>query len=207
MGSCRKVLLFCLFWIIVVFSAFYSTYLLRIFFPYPLRPLIEANSEKYSLDPLLVVAIIKVESNFNPTARSKKGAVGFMQVMPQTAEWIAQQSGLKFNKEDLLKPEHNISYGCWYLNFLQQEFSYKLPLVICAYNSGHFNVHSWLKNKTWDGSLENSAQIPFEETKIYLKKVVRTYYWYQKLYGNNSPMGGKIFFRILAGKAGKIGEK
>ncbi|MGE5559250.1 MAG: lytic transglycosylase domain-containing protein [Bacillota bacterium] len=168
----------------------------RIFFPFPYKQIIHENCFRYSLDPLLVISIIKVESSFNPAAHSPKGALGLMQVMPDTGAWIATRRGMEFSLRELSVPVKNIEYGCWYLNYLNREFLGKLPLVLCAYNSGHLHVQTWLRQKTWSGDPRHAEQIPFEETRVYLKKVLWTYAWYKRLYGKNYSSAGADFPRL-----------
>lgn len=183
----RKLLKFFIFWIVIVlFITFYYPQILKFIFPFPYREIVYENSEKYHLDPLLVIAIIKVESGFNPHACSSKGAMGLMQLMPETGAWVAQKQGQKFSRGNLKKPEYNISYGCWYLEYLQQRFANKIPLMLSAYNSGHLKVHNWVEEKIWDGETDHLEAIPFSETRVYVRKVLITYGWYKKIYGSSS---------------------
>ncbi|NLC11961.1 MAG: lytic transglycosylase domain-containing protein [Firmicutes bacterium] len=129
-------------------------------------------AEANQLDPYLVAAVIQVESNFNPRARSPKGAVGLMQLMPSTARWAAEMMGLDdYSEELLLDPQYNIKIGCWYLNNLLQTFEGNRYAALAAYNGGRGEVMRWLQEGIWDGSLKNYRDIPFPETREFVKKV------------------------------------
>lgn len=147
-------------------------------------------SDKFSLDPFLIAAIIKVESEFKPHAMSKRGAKGLMQLMPETAKWIASQNGMEYKEEFLFKPEYNIHFGCWYLNSLRNQFDGSLPLILAAYNGGRGNVKKWLQKKEWDGKFKNLNDIPFKETRQFVKKVNYNYKIYKWFYKE----GKKRFF-------------
>jgi soluble lytic murein transglycosylase len=155
----------------------------RLYYPYQYRQTIEANAAIYGVDPLLVAAVIRVESKFNPDAVSRMGALGLMQIMPTTAEWIASQIGFTdFQEEMLLDPEINIRLGTWYLANLAKEFDGRTDVVIAAYNGGRGQVNRWLEEGIWDGKYNNRANIPFPETRNFLFKVRTAYRQYQKLY-------------------------
>lgn len=123
--------------------------------------------KKYDLDVSLVLAVINVESGWDEDAVSSSGAVGVMQVMPRTSEEVAMRLGLA--NYDLTNFEDNVTIGCWYLRYLLDLFG-DLRLALCAYNAGPNNVRDWLNNPEYcnNGKL---AQIPFKETRNYVKKV------------------------------------
>lgn len=155
---------------------------LRGFVVYRLYPLefkdeIKASSAKYSLDKYMVCAVIYTESHFNKQAVSGPGAVGLMQVMPDTGAWAAGKMGLEGFSEDKLKdPETNIAIGCWYLQYLSDLFSGDMRKVLAGYNAGPANVQNWVDS---EGAL---GDIPYEETKQYLDRVLRYYEIYKGLY-------------------------
>lgn len=139
-------------------------------------------AEEFSLDPYLVAAIIHVESSNRPAAVSPSGAIGLMQVMPETGGWIAGKLNVEqFEQDDLFDPELNIRFGCWYLNFLQDRYGYNLPLTIAAYNAGQGTVDKWLQDPALSQG-NTLHEIPYAETDNYLKKVQRAYEKYQLLY-------------------------
>ncbi|AVX19889.1 soluble lytic murein transglycosylase [Carboxydocella sporoproducens DSM 16521] len=152
-------------------------------YPFPYQEVIYREAERYHLDPLLVAAVIHTESKFNPRARSEKGAIGLMQLMPETARWAASQLQLgSVKEEDLLRPELNIKLGCWYINQLAREFNGDMIIVLAAYNGGSGNVRKWLEKEKWSGQHSTIDDIPFPETRAYVKKTLRAYEIYQILY-------------------------
>lgn len=155
----------------------------RLLYPFPHREVIERYANKYGVDPLLVVAVIRVESRFEQNAVSRKGALGLMQLMPATAHWIASQLGVTgLTEEMILKPEINIRFGIWYLANLASEFNHNQELILAAYNAGRGRVASWLAEGVWSGRYEDLADIPFTETRNYVFRVSRAYSRYQELY-------------------------
>lgn len=145
---------------------------------YPLKYIDEITkySTEYQLDPYFVSAVICTESGFNQTAESGRGAMGLMQIMPDTGAWAAEKIGITdYTKEMLNQPETNIRIGCWYLNYLDDMFAGDENKVIAAYNAGPNNVTEW----AGDGELKD---IPFKETKNYLVKVKRNLQIYKGLY-------------------------
>jgi soluble lytic murein transglycosylase len=154
------------------------------FYPIKYGDQIFKYSQKYNVDPSLVIAVIRAESNFDDKATSHRGAYGLMQIMPDTATWIAQNMKLKdFNVEKLYDDELNIEMGCWYINNLNTEFSGNMELVLAAYNGGRGNVQKWLKVAEYSSDGKTLDVIPFEETDKYVKKVKTNYNVYVKLYG------------------------
>jgi soluble lytic murein transglycosylase len=157
-------------------------WLLYRLYPYPYRSLIERAAQRHQVDPYLVLAVIRNESKFNPAARSAAGAVGLMQLMPETAVWIATQRNQSFTMADLTDPAVNIEMGCWYLADLQRAFGGDRAVVLAAYNAGRSNVVAWLKSQTWTGERETLSQIPFPETRTYVARVLRDETIYRHLY-------------------------
>ena len=154
---------------------------IRTFYPQPHQMIVHSCSTAYQLDPLLVYALIRCESRYQEQVESSAGAVGLMQLMPETAAWLAEKEGMEFSKEQLKIPYRNIELGCAYLSWLMQEFEGRLPVVLAAYNAGHGRVEDWLGRNIWDGNTENLQQIPFKETRNYVKTVLKTYQVYQMI--------------------------
>lgn len=158
----------------------------RILYPLPYRTAIEKYAVANDLDPRLVAAVIKVESNFRSDATSHKDARGLMQVLPTTGAWIATQMGLpNYNDAMLYDPELNIRLGCWYLRNLITQFKGQVPVALASYNGGRGNVQNWLSTGIWTGDEADISQIPFSETRGYVWKVLRVYAVYQELYPFN----------------------
>ncbi len=142
---------------------------------------ISRYSEEYDVDPYLVAAIIHVESGGRQTAVSPKGALGLMQLMPVTAEWIAGKLGETYNLESVTEPYTNIRYGCWYLNFLFERFT-PVSTVLAAYNAGHNAVRKWLDDSSYSSDGVTLQHIPYPETEQYVEKVELAYEKYKELY-------------------------
>ncbi|MBC2580608.1 lytic transglycosylase domain-containing protein [Clostridium sp. DJ247] len=158
----------------------------RQFFPIKYTKYILQYSKQYDLDPYLVSAVIKTESNFDKNARSNKNACGLMQITPDTAQWAAEKMNIKnFDKKMLSDPEFNIKMGCWYLDNLKEEFGGNIDVVLAAYNGGRGNVEKWLKNSQHSLDGKNLHYIPFKETDKYVKKIRVNYRIYKYLYKDN----------------------
>ncbi|MBQ8792148.1 MAG: lytic transglycosylase domain-containing protein [Clostridia bacterium] len=142
---------------------------------------IEQLSEKYAVDGAIVASVANVESGFNEDAVSNKGAVGIMQLMPSTAQWLASKINIEYSQEKLLDGAYNIELGAYYLSFLIDYFQDE-RVGICAYNAGQGNVASWLNNKEYSSDGKTLSYIPFEETRNYLAKVLNQYNYYKNKY-------------------------
>lgn len=176
-------------WFALILSAmilllFYrSDWMGKIMYPIKYKQEIEAASANVGVNPYLVAAVIRVESNYREELESPKGALGIMQVMPETAEWIYQREGLKgYKPDDLLDPSVNIRVGTAFLGLLMEQFQGNQVLAVASYNAGQGNVNKWLSNEIWDGRLETVEHIPFWETRKYVSKVMYYYKKYQKIY-------------------------
>ena len=154
-------------------------------YPYPHRELVESYAAKYQVDSALAAAVIWTESKFKCEAHSHRGAVGLMQLMPDTALWIAEQVGDESYGESvdaLHEPERNIGFGIWYLHSLEQEFHGNDCLALAAYNAGRGNVHEWMKRYDWGYDFADAAAIPYTETREYVQRVLETKQHYESLY-------------------------
>lgn len=170
--------------------------LARLFYPLPYREPIFHYAGVYELDPFLLAAMIKTESGFDPRAVSVSGARGLMQIMPETGQWIARQTGdPSFKPEILFDPDTSIRYGTWYVADLKREFGRDAVLVLAAYNAGRGNVREWLSSRQIRG-VQDIDQIPYPETRHYVRKVLLRQKIYSYLYGREAP-GASLF---LAGK-------
>lgn len=157
-------------------------------FSHPLKYEVDIRkyATEYQLDPMMVAAVINVESKFDPNAQSHRGAKGLMQLMDDTAAWAAGHAGMTdYTADRIFEPSVNIRLGCWYLNRLQQQYKGDWQLTLAAYNGGSGNVSKWLGDPTISPDGKSLSEIPFEETESYLKKVLRQYDDYQKLYGDS----------------------
>ncbi|BBH18970.1 transglycosylase SLT domain protein [Paenibacillus baekrokdamisoli] len=177
---------FFLFIVIVLLGLLFlkSDWMSRWLYPIHYKQEIQISAANYSLEPHLVAAIIRVETNFSNNAVSKKGAIGIMQLMPDTAKWIVKKGGFKNVTNDALSSRADISIeiGSWYLQSLNQQFKGNKYLVIAAYNAGPGKVNRWLSEGTWDGQLETVSRIPYGETRHYVQRVIYYYNKYKALY-------------------------
>lgn len=153
-------------------------------YPFPYRDKVFAHAVENEVDPFLVAAVIRTESKFIPAARSPKGALGLMQMMPETGQWVAGQLGQEdFAADKLHDPELSIRFGTWYLASLKKEFKSNEILVLAAYNGGRGNVKQWMRQFGWEQGFRDIEQIPYKETREYVKKVLHARERYRELYG------------------------
>lgn len=163
----------------------YGNNVWRQVYPFSYRTLITRQAEANGLDPLLVAAVIRAESNFWTWAVSRKNARGLMQLTTPTGRWVAEQVGMaNFEEQTLHDPESNITLGCWYLSHLLAEYRGQLPVALAAWNGGRGNVDGWLQSGRWSGRLDDISQIPFAETRTFVPRVLSNLAWYNKLYGD-----------------------
>jgi soluble lytic murein transglycosylase len=153
---------------------------IRKMYPLSFEQQIRAAAKEYLLDPHLVMAVIHTESKFDPDAQSRQGAQGLMQLMPDTAQWIAEKINL--GEFELNDPDDNIRIGCWYLNYLLKRFDWRRDVALAAYNAGPSNVEKWLDNPDYSADGHALDEIPFAETRNYLTKVLDAYEKYAYLY-------------------------
>ncbi|NET72007.1 MAG: transglycosylase SLT domain-containing protein [Sphaerospermopsis sp. SIO1G2] len=151
-------------------------------YPFPYFQEIKQWSNQRKLNPLLVTALMRQESRFQPKIRSIVGATGLMQVMPTTADWIAPQIGMNMKDLDLENPNDNIMLGTWYLDHTHQQYSNNSMLAIASYNAGPGNVAKWLRTIPKQDPDEFVKEIPFGETRNYVRLVFGNYWNYLRLY-------------------------
>lgn len=147
---------------------------------------IRSYSSLYNVDTYLVMAIIKTESGFKSNAVSPVGAIGLMQIMPETGKEIADKLKIDNYNDNMLKdPATNIEFGCWYINWLNKEMNSNEKNVIACYNGGIGKVKQWLNNSSYSSDGVNITEIPYKETKIYVEKVQLFKKHFQHIYGNS----------------------
>ena len=146
---------------------------------YPLKYVetVKKYAEAYDVEPALAQAVMREESKFNERALSRSGAVGLMQIMPETGDWIAEQLGE--DEGDLYEVERNIRYGVWYLSELTAEFGGNRVLALSAYNAGRGTVWDWIDEYGWHRDFNDIDAIPYSETRSYVKRVLRSREKYQ----------------------------
>ena len=156
---------------------------MKLIYPVEYEEIVYSCAIENSLDPYLVLGLIKAESNFVSDARSNKGAKGLMQLTDSTAKWVASKMGHKnFSLSELEEPKTNIAIGCWYLKYLLDEYNNDISLALCAYNAGSGNVSSWLSDKQYSGDGKTLDKIPFPETRHYVVNTQKYTEQYKKLY-------------------------
>ncbi len=154
----------------------------RVSYPLKYQDQIEQMARKYDLEPSLIFGVIHTESRMNPQAVSPVGAVGLMQIMPDTGQWIAQKLNWEdFEEEQLKMPEKNLELGCWYLRYLLDRFDADINAVLAGYNAGPNRVAQWLQNEayTTNGKL---TTIPNKDAEQYVERVLHAKEKYQSLY-------------------------
>jgi len=137
-------------------------------------------SRQFNLNPLMVAALIRQESRFEPEIVSASGALGLMQVMPATGRWIAQQIGLA--QYSLTNPADNLYLGSWYFDYTHRTYQDNTLLALASYNGGPGNVARWLNRFGFEDPDVFVEQIPFPETRGYVKSVFGNYWNYWQLY-------------------------
>jgi peptidoglycan lytic transglycosylase len=146
----------------------------RLWYPLRYEQIVRGHAHNYSLDPALLAAVIYQESKFKADARSSSGAIGLMQLLPDTAKGIALHTGgSRFRVEDLYDPEINVRYGAWYLRHLMQKYGEE-QTALAAYNAGQDNVDRW-----WRAG----SGIRFSETRAYVDRVEELKKIYRRAYG------------------------
>ncbi len=152
-------------------------------YPRGLLPAIQSSASN-DVDPYLIAAIIREESVYNPDAVSPAGALGLMQVMPQTGQMIAGRlGGESFSKERLFDPRYNVRLGSWYLGHLAEKFGHNPVYMVAAYNAGPDAVAKWIQQFGEVEPDEFIESIPFTETRLYVKRVLRSYREYRRVSG------------------------
>lgn len=147
-------------------------------YPVAYSEYITKYARENKLDPCLVMAVIKVESNYIPEAKSDY-AYGLMQLTEETAKWNAKK--MELDDYDWHEPETNVMIGCHYLRYLIDKYK-NTSTALAAYNAGGGNVDSWLKNPKYSNDGKTLEYIPFSETRHYVKKVNDNWESYKKLY-------------------------
>jgi soluble lytic murein transglycosylase len=154
-------------------------------YSYPLGywDIVNQAARTEDLDAHLIAALIREESRFEPSAVSWAGAVGLMQLMPSTARGLKKGAGVYFKENsELQDAETNILLGSHYLSRLIDEFK-DVPLAIAAYNAGENILKDWMSRFDWADPIEFIENIPYKETRNYVKKVLKSYWQYRTING------------------------
>lgn len=151
---------------------------LRTIYPLRYEETIREASEANGLEPAFVAGVVYTESRFRPDVESHREAYGLMQLLPQTAHFIQQKSGIRGNYRD---PKVNLRLGAWYLGYLQERYRGDERLMLAAYNSGEGTVDAWVSQEGFD----IAKDIPYKETREYVKNNLEARQIYEELYGRN----------------------
>lgn len=153
----------------------------RLWHPFRYQEIVLGHARNYRLDPALLAAVIYQESKFNASARSDRGAIGLMQLLPETAKGIAERTGgSKFRVDDLYDPEINVRYGAWYLRHLIDKYGSE-RLALAAYNAGQANVDRWRAR---------GLPIQFDETRAFVDRIESLKKTYRHAYASLRLHGG-----------------
>ncbi|MEZ4750156.1 MAG: lytic transglycosylase domain-containing protein [Bdellovibrionota bacterium] len=150
---------------------------MELYFPKPYFPVFEKHSS--GLDPFLLLAIARQESAFNPHAVSSANAVGLLQVVPSTGKKVTNAS-----RRALMKPETNIKTGSKYFQQLLKKVGGQIHLAMAAYNAGPRKLREWLNRYPTEDPILFIDILPYRETRDYVALVLRNYYWYRRMHGN-----------------------
>lgn len=167
--------------LLAVFGLKIADYWQHYLYPLEHAGIIEANARRNGVDPYLIAAIIYQESRFRPGSQSRAGAVGLMQIMPDTALWISQKTRQSVDSDALRRPDKNIALGSWYFSWLQRKYGSE-SLALAAYNSGDKTLDRWLRDRgrlSVDGIVRS---IPYPETRNFVQNVQASREQYKRLY-------------------------
>jgi len=154
---------------------------------YPLRyeAIVRSHARNYDLPPTLLAAVIYTESKFDASARSDAGAIGLMQLLPETAKGIAVRTGGdRFVVDDLLDPELNVRYGSWYVRHLLDRYD-DVPTALAAYHAGQGNVDEWRRR---------GVGVQFPETRAYVERVLDAQRVYADAYADELAGWERLIF-------------
>ncbi|MHA0857449.1 lytic transglycosylase domain-containing protein [Paenibacillus sp. CMAA1364] len=179
----KKRVLLLLFTSFVLLLFFNSNWMSWVY-PIHYKEEIKIQAEHYEVDPYLIAAIIRVESNYKAGKESSKGALGIMQLMPSTANWAMEMANTPQISLDRIKHEvsPNIQLGTWYFSSLMKQYDGNKALAIAAYNAGPGNVKSWMSKGLWNGQADTVKEIPIDQTRHYVTRVLYYYEKYTRLY-------------------------
>ena len=172
----------------VLLSAFYFSgwrqpFMRTLVYPLEYDYIVREYARVNGVRPSLVAAVVLAESKFKDNASSHRGASGLMQIMPETGEWIAEETGMiGFRPEMLNDVSTNLRMGTWYLAYLLREYDGNTVLALAAYNAGRGHVDEWMKEYGWDKNFSEIDSIPFSETREYVKVVMQNEEKYKELY-------------------------
>ena len=171
---------------IIVFLGVFKNKILKIIYPRNYYEIISIYAEEYNVDKNLILAVIKAESNFKEDAISHREAIGLMQIMEETAKDVATKYNIEIDannaKEEILDVQNNINIGTKYLQVLLDKYGNK-ELAVAAYNAGIGTVDNWIEKGILKEDGSDIENVPYKETNNYVRKILKNYQVYEKLYG------------------------
>jgi len=168
--------------LLIISFYFIRDAIIKKIYPLEYKADIEKYSAEFDVDPYLVASIIWVESKYDEGAVSQSGAVGLMQIMPETGEWIASKIDYEiYEGNKLFIPSDNIKLGCWYVSYLNNRFAGDRTHILAAYNGGPNRVADWLENSEYS-DVNGLTEIPIKETEDYVRRVNAAYEIYTQYY-------------------------
>lgn len=187
MGKIIKRMIILIFLLAIVFILFrvlkVQNIVLKNIYPMKYSEYVDKYAEENGLDKYMVYAIVKAESNFNPDVKSQSNAIGLMQLLEATAiEMSNTIDNQAVTERELYEPEINIKLGTSYYAYLLEHYKGNNLLALTAYNAGMGNVDNWIKNGIIKSDGSDIENIPYKETNNYVRKILRDYQMYYKLY-------------------------
>lgn len=174
---------------LAIFIAYICAWIGSSRYPLAFGDKINAMSEKYDLPSTLIAGIVKTESDFDEDVIASDGGMGLMQLMPETAQWCAQQMGIPYEEEKLLDADYNLDMGSFYLSYLINHYQNE-GIAIIAYNAGLGNMDEWLADGTITTDPQTWDNVPFTISRNYIKRVRRAQNVYEAFYGRELPEEG-----------------
>ncbi len=166
---------------VVLMSAVTSVSVMKALYPMKYTDIIADYSARFGIEAELVYAVINTESSFDPEAISDVGALGLMQMMPDTLDWICGKTGETLTFEDLKNPEVSVRCGTFMLKYLLDEFG-STETALAAYHAGRGRVNEWLSDSAVSPDGKTLDNIPYRDTAHYVSKVTRAVNIYRNLY-------------------------
>ena len=156
----------------------------KIIYPLLYREELLAASEEFEIDPCMLAALVQVESSYQADAVSPVGAIGLMQIMPETGQWLSGKIELEeeYTTEMLYDPGVNLRLGCWYLNYLYDRYDGQWQEALTAYIAGQGQVDKWLKDPELSADGRHLDVIPGQDVNEYAAKVMRYHESYKEAY-------------------------
>lgn len=158
---------------------------MRFFYPQKFEDSVTRYSVEYQVPQALIYAVIRTESSFRINAQSEVGAMGLMQIMPDTLDWLCHRMGEDVDSVDIHDPDTAIRFGTYLLRYLLDEFG-DTHTALAAYHAGIGRVHEWLNNETYSPDGVSLQTIPYTDTAHYVAKVERARQTYKNLYNDHT---------------------